>query len=122
MQRAFDGSGRDLLQPIHQSDTDVHLIVFVDWNIKKNELDHLSCHNYVVKMKTQRNHRRGNLTVAIVAAFIALAGQAVILFDDFDAANNPQVSGSARMVTAAAVSMAGAREIWPQTAGRPGSE
>jgi hypothetical protein len=71
-------------------------------------------------MDAQRNDRRGNLTLAIVAAFVALVGQAVILFDDFGARNNSQGSDSARMVTAAAVSKAGAIETWPEpAAGRP---
>ena len=34
-------------------------------------------------MHAQRNDRRGNLTLAIVAAFVALVGQAIILFDVF---------------------------------------
>jgi hypothetical protein len=71
-------------------------------------------------MDAQRNDRRGNLTLAIVAAFVALVGQAVILFDDFGTGNNSQGSGSARMITAVAVSKAGAIETWPEpAAGRP---
>ena len=62
-------------------------------------------------MHAQRNDRRGNLTLAIVAAFLALVGQAIILFDDFGAGSNSQGKGSSRMVTAAAVSKAGAIEI-----------
>ena len=74
-------------------------------------------------MDAQRNDRRGNLTLAIVVAFVALVGQAFILFDDFGAGNNSQGSGSARMVTAMAVSKAGAIETWPEpTAGRPESQ
>lgn len=65
-------------------------------------------------MDAQRNDRRGNSTLAIVAAFAALAGQAVVIFDDFGAGNNPQGSDRARMVTAAAVSKAGAIETWPE--------
>ena len=65
-------------------------------------------------MHAQRNDRRGNLTLAIVAAFVALVSQAAILFDDFGTGNNSQGSGSARMVTAAAVSKAGAIETWPE--------
>jgi hypothetical protein len=65
-------------------------------------------------MHAQRNDRRGNLTLAIVAAFVALVGQAIILFDDFGAGSNSQSKGSARMVTAAAVSRAGAIETWPE--------
>jgi hypothetical protein len=73
-------------------------------------------------MQAQRNDRRGNLTLAIVAAFIAVVGQAVILFNDFGAGNNSQNSVSARMITAAALSRAGAIEILPKpAAGRPAS-
>jgi hypothetical protein len=67
-------------------------------------------------MHAQRNDRRGNLTLAIVAAFLALVGQAIILFDDFGAGSNSQGKGSSRMVTAAAVSKAGAIETWPEPA------
>ena len=65
-------------------------------------------------MQAQGNNRRGNLTPAIVAALIAVAGQAVVLFDDFGAGNHSQNSASARMITAAAVSRAGAIEILPK--------
>jgi hypothetical protein len=58
-------------------------------------------------MHAQRNDRRGNLTLAIVAAFLALVGQAIILFDDFGAGSNSQGK-------VAAVSKAGA--IWPEPA------
>ena len=70
-------------------------------------------------MDAQGNDRHSNLTLAIVAAFVALVGQAVILSDDFGAGNNPQGSPSARMVTAAAVSKAGAIETWPELAAGP---
>jgi hypothetical protein len=74
-------------------------------------------------MYAQRNDRRSNLTLAIAAAFAALVSQAGILFDDFGAGNSSQVSGSARMITAAAVSKAGAIETRPElAAGRPGSQ
>jgi ABC-type transport system involved in Fe-S cluster assembly fused permease/ATPase subunit len=73
-------------------------------------------------MQAQRNDRRGNLTLAIVAAFIAVVGQAVVLFNDFGAGNNLRNSVSARMITAAALSRAGAIEILPKpAAGRPAS-
>jgi ABC-type transport system involved in Fe-S cluster assembly fused permease/ATPase subunit len=62
------------------------------------------------------------LTPAIVAACIAVVGQAHILFNDFGAGNYSQNSVSARMITAAAVSRAGAIEILPKrAAGRPAS-
>jgi hypothetical protein len=71
-------------------------------------------------MKVQRKDRRGNLIPMIVAALIAVAGQAVVLFDDFGAGNHSQNSVSARMITAAALSRAGAIEILPESAaGRP---
>jgi hypothetical protein len=74
-------------------------------------------------MDAQRNDRHGNLTIAIVAACAALVGQAVVSLDDFGSGNNSQRSDSARMVTAAAVSKAGAIETWPGPgAGRPESQ
>jgi hypothetical protein len=54
------------------------------------------------------------LTVAIAAALVALVGQAGILFDDFGGANHSRSGSSARMITAAAVSKAGAIETWPK--------
>jgi hypothetical protein len=72
-------------------------------------------------MDAQRNDRRRNLAVVMAAAFVALAGQAGILFDDFGGGNNSPGSSGARMITAAAVSKAGAIETWPgPVAGRPG--
>ena len=65
-------------------------------------------------MDHHRNERRGSLKVALVAAFAALAGQAAILSDDFGVGNNLRDNGSARMITAAAVSNAGATETWPE--------
>jgi hypothetical protein len=65
-------------------------------------------------MGHHRNEWRGSLKIAFVAAFAAVAGQAVILSDDFSAGNNYLDSDSARMVTAAAVSKAGATETWPK--------
>jgi hypothetical protein len=47
----------------------------------------------------------------LVAASVAVVGQTVILFNDFGPGNDPQGSGNARMITAAAVSRAGAIEI-----------
>src|SRR5216684_7065961 len=56
----------------------------------------------------------------LVAAFVAVVGTAVILFSDFGPGNDSQDSGNARMITAAAVSRAGAIEIPSQPpAGRP---
>jgi hypothetical protein len=64
-------------------------------------------------MHAQRKDRRGDSIPVIVAAFVAVVGQAVILFDDFGPVNNSQGSRSATMITAAAVSRAGAIEISP---------
>jgi hypothetical protein len=65
-------------------------------------------------MQAQGNYRRVNLTPAIVAAFIAVVGQAVVLFNDFGTGNHSQNSARARMITAAALSRAGAIEILPK--------
>jgi hypothetical protein len=73
-------------------------------------------------MQAQRNDRRGNSTLVIVAAFIAVVGQAVVLFNDFGAGNNLHNSVSARMITAAALSRAGAIEIWPKPAAGGGNQ
>ena len=67
-------------------------------------------------MQAQRDDRRGSLTPAMVAAFIAVVGQAAVLLNDFGAGNNSQNSASARMITAAALSRAGAIEILPKPA------
>jgi len=47
----------------------------------------------------------------IAAIVVAVLGQTVILFNDFGAGNDSQGRGNARMITAAAVSRAGAIEI-----------
>ncbi len=47
----------------------------------------------------------------LVAAIIAVVGQTVILFNDFGPGNDSQGRGNARMITASAVSRAGAIEI-----------
>jgi hypothetical protein len=47
----------------------------------------------------------------LVAAIIAVVGQTVVLFNDFGPGNVSQGGGSARMITAAAVSRAGAIAI-----------
>ena len=66
-------------------------------------------------MHAQRKDRRGDLMPVMVAAFVAVVGQAVILFNDFGPGDNSQGSRSATMITAAAVSRAGAIEIPSQT-------
>ena len=71
-------------------------------------------------MHDQRKDRRGNLIPVIVAACVAVVGQTVILFNDFGPGNNSQGGSSASMITAAAVSRAGAIEISSEPpAGRP---
>ncbi len=71
-------------------------------------------------MHTQSKHRRSDLMPAIVAAFVAVVGQAVILFNDFGPSGVSRNSASARMITAAAVSRASAIEIPSEPpAGRP---
>jgi hypothetical protein len=67
-----------------------------------------------MKKHTQRNDRRGDLKPAIVALIIAVVGTAGILLDDFGPGNASQGSSNARMITAAAVSRAGAIEIPPE--------
>jgi hypothetical protein len=47
----------------------------------------------------------------LVTAFVAVVGTAVILFNDFGPGNDSQDGGNARMITAAAVSRAGAIQI-----------
>ena len=47
----------------------------------------------------------------LIAAVVAVVGQTAVLLNDFGPGNNSQASGNARMITAAAVSRAGATEI-----------
>jgi hypothetical protein len=47
----------------------------------------------------------------LVAVIIAVVGQTVILFNDFGPGDGSQGDGKAKMITAAAVSRAGAIEI-----------
>jgi hypothetical protein len=47
----------------------------------------------------------------LIAAIVAVVGQTVILFNDFGPGNNSKGSGNTKMVTALAVSRAGAVEI-----------
>jgi hypothetical protein len=51
----------------------------------------------------------------LVAAIVAVVGQTVVLFKDFGPGNDSQGSGNARVITASAVSRAGAIEIPSQT-------
>jgi hypothetical protein len=59
----------------------------------------------------------------LVAAIIAAVGQTVVLLNDFGPGNGSQDGGNARMITAAAVSRAGAIEIPSESpAGRPAAK
>jgi hypothetical protein len=72
-------------------------------------------------MYAQGNNRRG-LAPVTVALFVAIAGQAAVLFDDFGPGSNSQAGADATMITAAAVSRAGAIQIPSQPpAGEPAS-
>ena len=62
-------------------------------------------------MHAQRKDRRGDLIAAIVTLIVAVVGTAGILLNNLGPANDSQASGNARMITAAAVSRAGAIEI-----------
>ena len=62
-------------------------------------------------MDTQRKKQRGDVRPAIVAAIVAIGATAGILFNDFGPSIASQDSRSARMITAAALSKAGAIEI-----------
>ena len=67
-------------------------------------------------MHAQRKIRRGHMIPVIVAATVAVVGQAVILLNDFGAGSDSHGRGNARMITAAVVSKAGAIEIPSQPA------
>jgi hypothetical protein len=62
-------------------------------------------------MDRQRKKRRGDLGPVIVAAIVAIGATAGILFNDFGPRIASQDSRAARMITAAALSKAGAIEI-----------
>jgi hypothetical protein len=47
----------------------------------------------------------------LVAAVVAVVGQTAVLLNDFGPGNNSQGGGNASMITASAVSRAGATEI-----------
>jgi hypothetical protein len=63
-------------------------------------------------MYAQRKGQRAWVPVT-VALFVAITGQTVVLFNDFGPSNHSRASASARMVTAEAVSRAGAIQIPP---------
>jgi hypothetical protein len=54
-------------------------------------------------------HRRA--IPVMVALIVAIVGQAAILFNDFGSGNGLQGAGNPGMITAAAVSRAGATEV-----------
>ena len=56
-------------------------------------------------------HRRSGSIPVIAAAIVAVVGQAAILLNDFGPGADSRSNGSARMITAAEVSRAGATEI-----------
>ena len=62
-------------------------------------------------MHAQRKVSRGDAIPVIIAIVVAVLGMAGILYEDFGPGNGSQDGGSARMVTDAAVSRAGAIEI-----------
>jgi hypothetical protein len=61
-------------------------------------------------MRVQKRNRQVDL-IPVIAACVAIVGQAVILGNEFGPGSDLQGNGSARMITAAAVSRAGAIEI-----------
>jgi hypothetical protein len=62
-------------------------------------------------MHAQRKDRRGEATPVIIMVIAAVMATAGILLNDVSSGNGPQGSGNARMITAAALSRAGAIEI-----------
>jgi hypothetical protein len=64
-----------------------------------------------MKILAQRKDPRGDSIPAMVTVIVAVVGTAGILLSDFGPGNDWQGSGDARMITAAAVSRAGAIEI-----------
>ena len=62
------------------------------------------------QMHTQSKHRNVALSPVIVAVIVAIASTAGILFDDFGPSSTSRDRAMARMITAAALSRAGAIE------------
>jgi hypothetical protein len=60
---------------------------------------------------TRQQMRAESKVPILVTAFVAVAGTAVILFNNFNPDTDSQVVDKARAITAAAVSWAGAIEI-----------
>jgi hypothetical protein len=64
-----------------------------------------------MKIHAQRIDRRGDLIPVIAAVIVAVLGTAGILANNLGPGNDSQASGNATMISAAAVSRAGAIEI-----------
>jgi hypothetical protein len=64
-----------------------------------------------ITMDTQSKRLHRGLRPVIISAIVAIGATAGILFNDFGPSSAPQDSRTARMVTAAAISRAGAIEI-----------
>jgi hypothetical protein len=64
-----------------------------------------------MNIHAQRKDPRSDLIPVIVTVIVAVVGTAGILLNNFGLGNDSQGSGDARMITAAAVSRAGAIEI-----------
>ncbi len=62
-------------------------------------------------MYAQRKDRPGDVMAAMVTVIVAVLGMTGILFSNFGPGNTSPGNGNARMITAAAVSRAGAIEI-----------
>jgi hypothetical protein len=62
-------------------------------------------------MYAEGKERQGRLIPAMAALVVAVLGTAGIVYQDFGPGNGSQVSGDATMITAAAVSRAGAIQI-----------
>jgi hypothetical protein len=62
-------------------------------------------------METESKDRHGHLMPAMAALVVAVLGTAGLAYQDFGPANGSQVSSDANMITAAAVSKAGAIQI-----------
>jgi hypothetical protein len=79
--------------------------------IRSAETDQEAADRFRQEMAIQSKHGNGDLRPAIVAAIVAIASAAGIIFDDFGPSNASQDGGRARMITAEAASRAGAIEI-----------
>jgi hypothetical protein len=64
-----------------------------------------------MQMHASRKDRRGDLVPVIVTVLVAVVGMVGILWNDLGFGNDSQRAGNSGMITAAAVSRAGATEI-----------